>query len=321
MAFTQRSNSMATQGYLSRLKPARFALLTQAALRHGASWLSRWAPGLAERAGVLLFITPPRRFPRALPDVEGLTPLRTTLRSGRYRIGAWEWGQGPAVLLIHGWGGQASQWVPFVRPLVAAGHRVIAPDLPAHGFSSGWRTTLPDFVQAVGTVGWHAGRIQGIVAHSLGATATALALAHGLHTQRVVLIAPPADVPYFVRRLAAWMHLPAPRVEGLLHRVARRAGMELDALELRRVAPTLGTPALVVHSRKDREVPFAHGEAVAGAWPGAILLPLEGSGHTRVLEDPAVIAAAVAFVRAASAPVLEPAEEDDGDRVPYRAAL
>jgi pimeloyl-ACP methyl ester carboxylesterase len=312
---------MATQRHLLTLKRPRFALFTQAALRHGVSWLSRLAPALAERAGLWLFITPPRRFPRQLPEVEGLTPLRTTLRSGRYRIGAWEWGEGPAVLLIHGWGGQASQWVPFVRPLVAAGYRVIAPDLPAHGFSSGRRATLPDFVRAVGTVGWHAGRVQGIVAHSLGGTATALALARGLPVQRVVLIAPPADMPYFVRQLAAWMHLPGPRLDGLLRRVARRAGMALDALDLRRVAPTLNTPALVVHSRKDREVPFAHGAAIAAAWPGAILLPLEGSGHTRVLEDPAVIAAAVEFVRTAPAPASALAELDDGDRVSYRAAL
>ena len=202
---------------------------------------------------------------------------------------------------------------------------MIAPDLPAHGFSSGRRTTLPDWVSAVGTVGWHAGRVQGIVAHSLGATAAALALARGLHAGRVVLIAPPAEVPYFVRRLGQWMNLPTARTDGLLHRVARRAGVALESLDLRAVAPALSVPALVVHSRGDREVPFAHGEAIAAAWPGASLLALDGSGHTRVLEDPAVIGAAVDFVRArperiaADAARLE--DMDDGDRVPYRAAL
>lgn len=286
--------------------------------QRGVQWLSRWAPGTAEAAGLLLFMTPPRRARRA-PHVPGLPVRRILLRSGAFRLSAWEWGNGPAVLLIHGWGGQASQWDAAVPALVEAGYRVIAADLPAHGLSSGRRATLPDLVQAIGTVAWHAGRVQGVLAHSLGATATALALAHGLPAQRVVLVAPPVDMTYYIRRLAAWMRLPEPQAHGLVGRVTRRAGAPPSAFDLRTVTPGLETPALVIHSRGDREVPFSHGEAVAAAWPGARLLPLEGGAHTRILGDPAVIGAAVEFlggVRSASAGVM-----DDGDRMPYRAAL
>jgi pimeloyl-ACP methyl ester carboxylesterase len=63
------------------------------------------------------------------------------------------------------------------------------------------------------------------------------------------------------------------------------------------VAP-LRARALVIHDRGDRDVPFAQGAAIAAAWPGARLHAVEGLGHYRVLRDPAVIEAAVAFLRA-----------------------
>ena len=47
------------------------------------------------------------------------------------------WGDGPAVLLMHGWGGARAQMTGFVDPLLAAGYRVVAYDQPAHGESNG----------------------------------------------------------------------------------------------------------------------------------------------------------------------------------------
>ena len=44
------------------------------------------------------------------------------------------WGSnGPAVLLMHGWGGARAQMTGFVDPLLFAGYRVVAYDQPAHG--------------------------------------------------------------------------------------------------------------------------------------------------------------------------------------------
>ena len=64
------------------------------------------------------------------------------------------------------------------------------------------------------------------------------------------------------------------------------------------LAPALTQPLLVVHDRGDAEIPWQHGTALARAWPGAELLMTEGLGHRRVLRDPDVVAASVAFVAA-----------------------
>ena len=54
----------------------------------------------------------------------GETPLR-------YAVG----GSGPPVVLVHGLGGAASNWIA-IAPALAAEHRVIVPELPGHGGSA-----------------------------------------------------------------------------------------------------------------------------------------------------------------------------------------
>ena len=50
-------------------------------------------------------------------------------------------GDGPALLLLHGFTGACDNWLPHMNPL-ATRHRVIAPDLPGHGQTASGRYTM-----------------------------------------------------------------------------------------------------------------------------------------------------------------------------------
>ena len=118
------------------------------ALRAGAACFSAAAPGLAAMAAERLFLTPPRprrrRVPRALAgaDAFALTAAGGTVRG-------WRIGEGPAVLLVHGWGGRASQLLSLAEPLLGAGCSLVTFDAPAHGLSSGRIASAP--ASALGT--------------------------------------------------------------------------------------------------------------------------------------------------------------------------
>lgn len=224
------------------------------------------------------------------------------------RVRVYRWGQhGPTVLLAHGWGGHAGQWHAVVPELLAAGYRVVAFDALSHGASDDGalgpaRSSLVEMSRALLAAAWHAGPIHAVVAHSLGAAATALALREGLPLQAVVMIGPPADMQRASTSLA-WQLGIGPGVVARMQRNSERwLGMPWSAFNVpdigraRRVPPTL-----VVHDRQDKEVRWEDGAAIAGAWPGARLLTTEGLGHRRILRDAEVIGSAVAFLRQAGA--------------------
>jgi pimeloyl-ACP methyl ester carboxylesterase len=278
---------------------------------------SALAPGLAGLWAEKLFLTPPRpRHPEsAFYDLIDARQHFVTHR-GR-RIVSWRWGslEAPAVLLAHGWGGRATQMRRFVFPLAAAGFRVIAYDQPAHGLSEGRLTGLPDFADALAEVARSHGGVHAVIGHSLGATAAALALeqgrlpAPGGREPRVVLVAPPSDILGYSRHFANGYWIPE-RVRGAMQAaIEERYGVAWSELDVERLAPKLAAPALVIHDRRDRMVPWKQGARFARAWPGARLLVTDGLGHGRILEDDAVTRAAADFVagRSAVANVARPA--------------
>jgi pimeloyl-ACP methyl ester carboxylesterase len=183
-----------------------------------------------------------------------------------------------------------------VAPLVEAGYHVVAFDHPAHGQSGGTRATYPKFTEALMTVARRVAPVHAVVAHSMGSTATILALARGLAVQRVVLVAPPAESMMYAWAFGRAIGLPERRTAGMIERIRILLGGSLDVLDAPRVAAGFQTPALVFHDREDPDVPYSHGQAIAAAWPGARLETVTGLGHNRVLRDPAVIQRTVDFV-------------------------
>jgi pimeloyl-ACP methyl ester carboxylesterase len=264
-------------------------------MRVGFEALQTLSPSLASAAAARLFFATERGRPReGERDVlTSASPFSVAHRGER--IAAWSWGSGPAVLLVHGWNGRGTQLGAMVAPLLARGHRVVAFDHPAHGESTGGSTTVVEMSRAVHAVTDAIGGARGVIAHSLGAVATTLAMADGLHLERAVFVAPPVAAEPWLETLARAIGLSDAALADTQARIERRAGRPLSALRLLDLAPAMRTPLLVVHDLGDREVPFASGQALSASWPGATLLETEGLGHNRVLEAPAVVERAVRF--------------------------
>ena len=85
------------------------------------------------------------------------------------RIKVFEWGAGPVILLVHGWGGRALQMDAFVHALVSKGYKVVAFDHKGHGESSTNFSSYPELVRGTQLVTMHyADALHGVVAHSIG---------------------------------------------------------------------------------------------------------------------------------------------------------
>jgi pimeloyl-ACP methyl ester carboxylesterase/DNA-binding CsgD family transcriptional regulator len=81
--------------------------------------------------------------------------------------------------------------------------------------------------------------------------------------------------------------------------------LDLDA-DARDVLPHVETPALVLHRRSDRTVPFARGRELAGLLPNARFVPLNGDSHLPWRDDRRELMRALAgFLHGASPAVDE----------------
>jgi pimeloyl-ACP methyl ester carboxylesterase len=247
---------------------------------------------------------PPRRTPRRREYAALLEAERFSFAFDGEQLAVYRWGEGPAVLLLHGWGGSASQLYGFVPALLQAGFSAIAFDAPAHGASTGSWLTLTRYAAAIARVAEHFGELHAIVAHSFGAPAVSYAIARGLRAERAVFIGPPADALAWFTSFGHALGLSAPVAAAAREAVELRAGVSLAQLNAAAFGPRLALPLLVVHDRLDREVPWSDGAAVAAASPQATLATTEGLGHRRILRDPGVVNRVLEFVRERSLPEL-----------------
>jgi pimeloyl-ACP methyl ester carboxylesterase len=267
-----------------------FGLLERIAPAVGVSLLNR----LWFRVPV---VPPSARRPR------GELPKPTPFEVGTIR--GQSYGDGPPIYLVHGWGGWGLQLAAHIQPLVDAGFRVIAYDAPSHGDSGPGSegkgsATLLELADALKTVVAAQGPAYGVIAHSLGAPATALALRDGLEVERVVFIATATDFTETLDQMEAFLGF-GPRIRaGFLRRFEARFG-PMDSFRMDAVIPAIAArgplpPLLLVHDRSDAETSYQGSVEVAGRWPGARLETSEGLGHRRVLRDPDLVKKAVVFL-------------------------
>lgn len=177
-----------------------------------------------------------------------LTGQRLTL-PGPMVWHAWGPSEGPVTVLLHGGSGSWMHWIRNIAPLVSAGHRVLAVDLPGFGDSAepvtggdvdalieplhdAWQLLKPPHSSAT------------FVGFSFGGMTAALWLAaHPEDAQNLVMVGSPGlglTTPDRIR-LKGWRHLPTEAQQAEAHR------HNLMALMLQH-EESLGPLALAVHA-------------------------------------------------------------------------
>jgi magnesium chelatase accessory protein len=192
-------------------------------------------------------------------------PNRADSRS--VRVGGIDWhvqeaGEGPVLLLLHGTGAATHSWRDMLHPL-AQQFRVIAPDLPGHGFTKGRPPnglTMPGIARAIAGL---LAELQAdpvlIVGHSAGAAIAIRLAIDGLVRPGGIVGIAPALLPFpgiaqhlfptmakllFVNPFAPHIFASVARGPGAVERfLARSTGSTLDATGVAAYAQLFGTSA------------------------------------------------------------------------------
>ncbi len=227
--------------------------------------------------------------PRSLPLRDWELPLlvsseRITLRFG---LSALRWGQGPTVLLMHGWEGRPTQFAALITALVDAGYTVVALDGPAHGRSPGREANVVLFARAMLEAAAELPPLQAVIGHSMGGASAMLAVQLGLRTETLVSIAAPARILGVLRGFARYVGMPPRARSAFIRQVEQDVGMRAATLDVAHYQ--LDMPGLIVHAEDDNFVSVKESQLIHESWFDSRLLRLEGGGHQRVLADPRVI--------------------------------
>lgn len=230
---------------------------------------------------------------REAPTRRSGVPVDVQLKGTR--LAALQWGEGPTVVLVHGWNGRGTQLGAFVEPLRRRGYRVVAFDAPGHGRTAGHSATLTSFADAILAVSRAVGPVHAVIGHSAGAFAAMLAQMAGLEAGRLVLMAPPNGPHEWVDELSVQLGLSSDvkqriidRVEDFMARWPSIRGPEL--------ARSMDVPMLVCHDQDDPHVPWETARTIAESAPQSALVTTHGLGHHRILRDADVVDRVVDFV-------------------------
>jgi magnesium chelatase accessory protein len=192
-------------------------------------------------------------------------PNRADSRS--VRVGGIDWhvqiaGDGLVLLLLHGTGAATHSWRDMLQPL-AQQFRVIAPDLPGHGFTKGrppTGLTMPGVARALTAL---LGELDAapalIVGHSAGAAIAIRLVLDGLATPQGLVGLAPALLPFpgiaqhlfptmakllFVNPFAPHVFASVARGPGAVERfLARSTASKVDAAGIAAYAKLFGTSA------------------------------------------------------------------------------
>jgi len=170
----------------------------------------------------------------------------------------------PALVVMHGWGGNAEMMLPLAAPLHAADYALLLVDARCHGRSDDDSfASLPRFAEDIeAALSWlgrqsevDADRLA-VIGHSVGAGAALLAASRRSDLRLVVSLAAFAHPAVMMRRWLASKSIPYwPFGVYVLRYVQKVIGHRFDEIAPCRTIGRIVCPVLLVHGLEDDTVP------------------------------------------------------------------
>jgi len=202
------------------------------------------------------------------------------------RVPIYRWGNGPAVLCVHGWGGHSGQFTPLIKKLVDEGYQVIAFDAPAHGQAEGKRTDLTEFSDLVEIIIRGENSPIHIIAHSMGGVASIDAINRGSATLSLTLIGTPLSLNYIINVTQSQMRLDRKIIDAHKHLMSKDYGNDVwDRFDLLQTPKEFGIPLLLIYDKDDTQILFEVSQSLRQHWPKAEHFDTQGLGHNRLVRD------------------------------------
>lgn len=261
--------------------------------------LERLSPTLATRFSAQIFSTPInfKRPERETYMYNSAQKKRLKVNSIGKEIELLSYGYSPKkILLVHGWAGRSTQLFAFADKLLEKGYMVISFDGPSHGKSTGKKTNMIDFLEAVKTVQKEYGPFEAAIGHSFGAICNLNAAASFLDVKCVVSIGAADKVSKIMQRFTNSLTMKEVAGRRLQRYSEKKWNVKVDDYASSQAAKKIEQPVLLIHDTLDGDVPVSCAYQIRQNLINGELLITHGLGHTKILRDKGVVEKAVNFI-------------------------
>ena len=211
------------------------------------------------------------------------------------KIKVFEWGTGPVILLVHGWGGRALQLDAFISALVSKGFKVVAFDHKGHGESSSRFSSYPEFVRGTGLVAAHyADSLHGVIAHSIGSNSMFKVSEHFERKLKIAVVAPMENFLGVLEKKRKRMGVYENLFARVIRQIETESGLNLSDLTVLDYEKINKHDVLLVHDKFDRVNKVSASHEIHRNLHDSTLMQTEMLGHSRILGNQEVVDRVVA---------------------------
>jgi len=201
---------------------------------------------------------------------------------GDHSIQVYQWkGQGPTVLLIHGWESNTFRWRNLIQKLKDHNFNIIALDAPAHGYSSGKQLHVPLYALATRHM-MDTYKPKYIVAHSVGGMT--ILFDHFQNTEssveKIVTIGAPCEFSSLMDHYQDLLGFNGTVREAMDQYLKSWFGFYFHEFSSARFVRHNTKKGLLLHDTKDLQVSFEASQKVHEHWKGSKLITTTGLGHS-----------------------------------------
>ena len=207
------------------------------------------------------------------------------------------YGNGPLILMLHGWCSNGARWRVYVDALVSRGYKIMVVDAPGHGTAPGRFLSIFQYakgIQAIlaSEVKWHT-----VITHSIAGLTAIAALGHSkkqYHPTKFIMMNTFATATAILKKFSGCLGVSNKVVAGAKKLMSVYTSFPLHTFSISKHINNICENSLLVYDTADPVVPKSEAEYIIKHVPSLNILKTEGLGHN--LKSNRIVEQVVSFI-------------------------
>lgn len=208
------------------------------------------------------------------------------------------YGEGPLILMLHGWCSNGARWRIYVNKLVCSGYKIVVVDAPGHGTAPGRFLSIFLYAKGIKTIlasekKWHT-----VITHSI-AGLTAIAAIKNSKNQhqpsKFIMMNTFSDATAILEKFSCCLGISKKVVNGVKEQLSKYQNFPLQEFSIHKHYDTINAKGLLIYDIDDLVVPKSEAEHITSTIKPLQIIKTEGLGHN--LKSSCVVKHVLNFVK------------------------